>query len=206
MTQTTTRPVGPTWVRFSRPAEGLVLRPARPTDALPLAALKRRVETASYAHLGSPEAFAVRLRERCSAWHLLSLLGEGHLLLTAALHGDLAGLAAARVEVDEQRLPALRLHSAYVERPGLGVGRALTAARLLAGAELGLERVVASSLVGARSAGRRLRNLGLRPAGPSTPCATYPGVGLAHWEGDLATALARALDGAGRGRHLTAVR
>lgn len=180
------------WVRHSRPDEGLVLRPARMADAGSLAALKRRVETRCYAHLGTPEALAVRLRERCSAWHLLTLMGEGHLVLVAELHGEPIGLAAARAEQHDEG-PALRLHSAYVDRPGHGAGQALTAARLRAAADLGIETVVASSLVGAHSAGKRLRQLGLVPDGPTTSCPTFPGVGLAHWRGDVLTALGRSL-------------
>lgn len=176
------------WLRHSRPDAGLLLRPATTSDVGELAALKRRVETRCYAHLGSPEALAVRLRERCTAWHLLTLMGEGHLVLVAELHREVVGLAAARVE-HQNEAPALRLHSAYVERPGYGAGQALTAARLDAAANLGIEQVVASSLVGAHSAGKRLRRLGLVPDGPSTPCPTFPGVGLAHWRGSLGTAL-----------------
>jgi len=176
------------WQRHSRPEDDLLIRPAAMADAGILAALKRRVETRCYAHLGTPEALAVRLRERCSAWHLLTLMGEGHLVLVAELHGEPIGLAAARLERRDDA-PVLRLHSAYVDRPGYGAGQALTAARLQAASDLGIERVVASSLVGAHSAGKRLRRLGLVPDGPITPCPTFPGVGLAHWRGSVTAAL-----------------
>jgi hypothetical protein len=173
---------------LSPPQAGLVLRRATPSDVGPLAALKRRVETRTYAHLGTPEALAVRLRERCSAWHLLTLLGEGDLVLVAEVGRELAGMAAAAVE-ERADGPALRLHSAYVERSGHGAGRALTAARLEAASGLGLERVVASCLVGVHRAQARVQALGMVPDGPATPCSSFPGATLSHWTGSVSTAL-----------------
>lgn len=185
-----TLPARTPWQRHSRPEAGLVLRPAASGDLAPLAALKRRVETRAYSHLGTPEALAERLRLRCTAWHLLTLIGEGHLVLVAEVDGTPAGLAAAGVDRHSGD-GALRLHSAYVEQPGRGVGRALTAARLEAGARQGLSRVVAGALVGAHQAEERLRCLGLVETGPRTPCPTFPGVLLSHWAGSVDTALER---------------
>lgn len=178
------------WQRHSRSEEALLLRRARTDDIASLAAMKRRVESRAYAHLGTPEALAVRLGARCTAWHVLTLLGEGHLVLVAEVRGQLAGMAAAAVEGQVDG-PVLRLHSAYVELTGHGVGRALTAARLEVAAGLGIERVVASCLVGADRAADRLRAFGLVSSGPPTPCPTFPGVLLSHWTGSVVTALER---------------
>lgn len=180
------------WQRYSRPEAGLRLRRATPSDVVELAALKRRVETRCYAHLGTAEALAVRLSARCTAWYLLTCLGEGDLVLVAEVGDELAGLAAATLE-QPQDCPVLRLHSAYVERPGHGAGAALTAARLAAAAGLGIGRVTATALVGAPGAAARLVRLGLVEEGSPTPCPTFPGVALSHWVGSVHTALERAL-------------
>jgi hypothetical protein len=180
------------WQRHSRPTDGLHLRPATPGDVVALAALKRAVEARCYASLGTPEALAVRLRERCSAWYLLTRLGEGDLVLLAELAGRPVGLAAASVTTG-RRGPQLRLHSTYTNLPGYGVGRALTAARLEAGAALGLRTVVADTLVGADAAARRLESLGLVRTGRTRACPTFPGARLSHWTGDLHTARERVL-------------
>ena len=182
----TTTQVHPTpWQRYSRP--GLSLRPAVPTDVVALAGLKRRVESRCYAHLGTPAAMAVRLHRRCTAWYLLSRIGEGDLLLVAEAGGSLVGLGAASLLEG----PTLRLHSAYVEHGGLGAGRALTAARLEAAERLGVEDVVADCFIGADAAADRLRRLGLVETGRGVS-PTFPGVGVSHWAGLVHTALERA--------------
>ncbi|MGZ6826839.1 MAG: GNAT family N-acetyltransferase [Mycobacteriales bacterium] len=181
----------PPW--FPDPGEPL-LRRATPDDVVALAALKRRVERRTHAHLGSEQALSVRLHRRCTAWYLLSRLAAGELLLVAEQDGELLGLGAARVERGTGA-PALHLHSACVERRGLGLGRALTRARLEAGAGLGLQVVTADCLVGPSEeltpAELRLARLGLRETSPRTPSPTFPGAGLSHWSGSLHTALTR---------------
>lgn len=167
-----------------------LLRRATPDDVVELAALKRRVERRCYAHLGTPQALAIRLHRRCTAWHLLTRIAEGDLLLVAEEDGELIGLGAARVD-RHLRGPSLHLHSAYVERPGLGVGRALTRARLRAAADLGIGEVTADLLVGAYGTERRLQSLGMEEVGERTCSPTFPGVLLSHWTGSLHTALER---------------
>src|SRR5690349_21213324 len=93
------------WQVHSR--DDLRLRPATTDDLVPLAALKRRVESRTYAHLGSPEALAIRLHRRCTAWYLLTRIGEGDLLLVAERAGELVGMAAATVQSSFE----VRLHS-----------------------------------------------------------------------------------------------
>jgi hypothetical protein len=167
----------------TRPA--LTLRRADPADVVALAALKRRVETRCYAHLSDGPSLAFRLQERCSAWYLLSRLGEGDLILVAELAGQLIGLAAAAVEPG----PAVRLHSTYVEVHGYGAGRALTLARLGAAAELGIETVVADCLLGAAAAATRLAGLGMHDTGIVVPCPSFPGVRQSRWIGSVRDAL-----------------
>jgi hypothetical protein len=175
------------WQLFSRPLVGLRLRPATPGVVVELAALKRRVETATYGHLGAPEALAARLQQRCTAWYLLTRLGEGDLVLVAEMRDRLIGMAAAAIQPG----PVLRLHSAYVEHAGYGAGRALTATRLEAAARLGVTELVADCLVGAPEAAARLARLGMIELG-RTESPTFPGVDVSHWSGKVRTALERA--------------
>ncbi|MGB8650231.1 MAG: hypothetical protein WCD35_06180 [Mycobacteriales bacterium] len=184
-----TAPVRPTPWELHTP--GLRVRQARAEDLADLAALKRRVERLCYAHLGSAEALAVRLHRRCTAWYLLTCLGAGDLLLVAELEGVPIGLGAARVTGDAGQA-SLHLHSTYVERPGVGAGRALTVARLEAANRLGLRTVTADCLLGAARAAHRLAALGLEDTGRRSASPTFPGVALSHWAGSLHTALDRA--------------
>ena len=165
----------------------LLLRPATTDDVVALAALKRRVERRCYAHLGTAEALSVRLHRRCTAWYLLGRLSAGDLVLVAEQEGTLVGLGCARVEHGAQG-PSLHLHSAYVERPGQGIGTALTLARLQAARALGVRTVTAHCLVGVVTAERRLRALGLVETQARTDSLTFPGVGMSHWAGRLHTA------------------
>lgn len=187
-----TAPVLPTtWETV--PGEPL-LRRATPDDVVALAALKRRVERRTYAHLGTEEALSVRLHRRCTAWHLLGRIAAGDLVLVAELEGELVGLGAASV-VRGEGAPRLHLHSACVEQPGRGIGRALTRSRLEAGAGLGLTKVTADCLVpwqpGLTASELRLARLGLRESGPRSASPTFPGAGLSHWSGSVHTALTR---------------
>ena len=175
------------WQLFSRPLDGLRLRPATPGDVVQLAALKRRVETAAYVHLGTPEALAVRLHRRCTGWYLLTRLGEGDLVLVAEMRDQLIGMAAASIQPGA----VLKLHSAYVEHAGYGAGRALTAARLEAADRLGVTELAADCLVGATEAAARLASLGMIEIG-RTESPTFPGVDVSHWSGMVGTALERA--------------
>jgi hypothetical protein len=179
----------PAW--HALPDEPL-LRQAAPGDLVELAALKRRVERRCYAHLGTAEALSVRLHRRGTAWYLLGLLAAGDLVLLAEHDGALVGLGAARVE-RRDGVPQLHLHAAAVDRSGLGAGRALTRARLRAGADLGLAVVTADCLVGAFRAEARLRRLGLTEVGERTASPTFPGAGLSHWAGSLHTAMERVI-------------
>ena len=182
-----TTPIHPTpWQMFSRPLDGLRLRPATPGDVVQLAALKRRVETATYGHLGTAEALAVRLHRRCTGWYLLTRIGEGDLVLVGEMRDQLIGMAAASI----QHGPVLKLHSAYVEHAGYGAGKALTAARLEAADRLGVTDVVADSLAGVPEAAARLAALGMVEVGRSES-PTFPGVDVSHWSGKVGTALER---------------
>lgn len=191
-----TAPVHPTpWALASRPSDGLVVRRAAVDDVVELAALKRRVETRCYADLGSPEALAVRLHRRCTAWYLLTRIGEGDLLLVAEAEGRLAGLGAARIDRRPGGRPVLHLHGTYVEANGLGFGKALTRARLEAADRLGLTVVTADCLVPRhrterRPAERRLAGLGLAELGPATDSPTFPGALVSHWAGTVSEVLA----------------
>lgn len=174
------------WQLYSRPLEGLRLRPATPGDVVELAALKRRVERATYGHLGTPEALNVRLHRRCTAWYLLTRIGEGDLVLVAEMRDRLVGMAAASLLPG----PVLRLHSAYVEHAGYGAGRALTATRLEAAHRLGVGELVADCLVGVPEAAARLAALGLTETGRSVS-PSFPGIDVSHWSGKVRTALER---------------
>jgi L-amino acid N-acyltransferase YncA len=166
------------------------IRRATADDVVELAALKRRVERRCYAHLGTPEALAVRLHRRCTAWYLLGRISAGDLVLVAEDELGLLGLGAAQIE---RRLgkPVLHLHSTYVDQPGQGVGAALTRARLSAANALGVRTVTADCFVGAAEPARRVRMLGLVEMGQRTASPTYPGAALSHWAGSLQTALDR---------------
>lgn len=190
-----TAPVHPTpWALASRPSEGLVLRRATVDDVVELAALKRRVERRCYADLGSEEALTVRLHRRCTAWYLLTRIGEGDLVLVAEADGRVAGLGGARVERRPGGRPVLHLHGTYVEATGLGVGKALTRARLEAADRLGLTVVTADCLVprgrpAPRPAELRLAAMGMAEVSPPTDSPTFPGVLVSHWAGAVADVL-----------------
>ena len=185
----TTTQIHPTpWQLHSRPLDGLRIRPATPGDVVELAGLKRRVECATYAHLGTPEALNVRLHRRCTAWYVLTRIGEGDLVLVAEMRDQLVGTAAASLLPG----PVLRLHSAYVEHSGYGAGRALTAARLEAADRLGVREVVADCLVGVPEAADRLTALGVVQSGRSVS-TSFPGVDVSHWSGMVRTALERVI-------------
>jgi hypothetical protein len=175
------------WDLHSRPHDGLRLRPAAFDDVVQLAALKRRVEAATYGHLGTPEALALRLHRRCTGWYLLTRIGEGDLVLVAETGDRLVGMAAASVQPG----PGLKLHSAYVEHGGYGAGRALTASRLEAADRLGIEDLAADCLVGVPQAASRLAALGMAETGRSAS-SSFPGVDVSHWSGKVGTALRRA--------------
>lgn len=159
----------------------LTVREVLAEDLAPVAALKRRVERRDYAGLASPDALAVRLHRRGTAWWLLGRLAAGDLLLLAEVDGLVVGLGAARWDGD-----AVHLHSGCVE--GYGAGRALLSARLEAARGLGLTRVTANAFVGSAAEGR-LGLLGMERRGPDTPSLTFPGVPLSHWSGTVHTAL-----------------
>ena len=188
-------PVHPTpWALASRP--DLTVRRAAVDDVVALAALKRRVERRCYADLGNEEALRVRLHRRGTAWHLLTRLGEGDLVLLAEVNGVLAGLGAARVDRRPSGEPVLHLHSTYVEVIGAGVGAALTRARLDAADRLGVRDVTADCLVprrrdGLRPAELRLARLGLVEVGVPTDSPTFPGAQVSHWRGRVQEALHR---------------
>jgi hypothetical protein len=194
-----TAPVHPTpwdlpwdlpWGPHSRAGDSLRIRRASPEDLIELAALKRRVERACYAHLGTPEALAIRLHRRGTAWFLLGRIAAGELLLVAEHEDTLVGLGAARIDRAGGE-PRLHLHSTYVERRGLGAGRAITRSRLEAADRLGLRTVTADCLVGATSSEERLHELGLVEVAARTQSPTFPRVGVSHWAGSLQTALDR---------------
>jgi hypothetical protein len=168
----------------------LRIRRATADDVIGLAALKRRVERRCYAHLGTPEALAVRLHRRCTAWYLLGRISAGDLVLLAEDELGLLGLGAARID-QLPTGPVLHLHSSYADQAGQGVGRALTLARLRTAAALDVRTVTADCFVGATESARRLHRLGLREVGVRTPSPTYPGVTLSHWAGSLHTAQER---------------
>jgi hypothetical protein len=170
------------------PTAGPQIRRAVPDDVVELAALKRRVERRCYAHLGTPEALAIRLHRRCTAWYLLGRISAGDLVLVAQDEGGLLGLGAARVD-RRPAGPVLHLHSTYVDQSGHGAGRALTQARLRAGHALGIVTITADCLVGVPEAARRLRLMGLVEVAERTASPTYPGVTLSHWAGSLHTAI-----------------
>lgn len=185
-----TAPAQPVAWTFPLPSDDLRIRRATEHDAVELAALKRRVERRCYAHLGTPEALAIRLHRRCTAWYLLSRISAGDLVLVAQDELGLLGMAAARIDCSPLG-PRLHLHSTYVEQPGHGVGRALTRARLGAAVALGVRDVTADCFVGAHEPARRLRLLGLSEVGHPTASVTYPGTSLSHWVGSLHTGVGR---------------
>ena len=164
------------------------IRRATAADVVELAALKRRVERRCYAHLGTPEALAIRLHRRCTAWYLLGRISAGDLVLVAEDELGLLGLGAARIHRPPSG-PVLHLHSAYADQPGHGVGRALTLARLSAAHVLGMRTVTADCFVGATEPTRRMHMLGLVEVGERTASPTYPGAALSHWAGSLQTAM-----------------
>lgn len=166
---------------------GVRLRVATHDDLDALAGLKRRVETATYGHLATPAALAVRHHRRCTAWFLRTLLAKGDLLLVAEQDQGLVGMAAAAFRPG----PLLRLHSAYVETPGLGLGRLLTTSRLEEAHRRGIDAVSADSFVGVPAAAARLAALGMVQTGRS-PSPTFPGVDVLHWSGKVEVALERA--------------
>jgi L-amino acid N-acyltransferase YncA len=185
-----TSPARPVEWSIPLPTCDLRIRRATVDDVVELAALKRRVERRCYAHLGTPEALAIRLHRRCTAWYLLGRISAGDLVLVAEDELGLLGLGAAQID-RRAAGPVLHLHSTYVDQPGQGVGRALTRARLSAAHALGVRTVTADCFVGGPESARRMHLLGLVEVGERTASPTYPGAALSHWAGSLQTALDR---------------
>ncbi len=145
--------------------DGLIVRLADPGELAQIAQLKRTVELETYAGLGTRPELEARIGTRCTAEFLARCRPPGDALFDATREAELIGMGAVRLRRETSGSDAsgggggtvAHLHSLYCRLRRLGVGRAVTEARLAWARANGATSVTADCFVGKDAAARTSR-------------------------------------------------
>jgi hypothetical protein len=159
-------------------AEGLYLRVASLADAAALAAIKREVEDATYASLGTAEEHAQGLAEFCSPEYLRGLIADEQ---TTVLMAEFLGEPVALCAITRDPDGPPKLHAVYSRLRGRQVGLHLvsSAAKLIVAERH--EEIRCEIFEGNMGARKYFEALGFREAG-SRPSDTYHSQQLVQYE------------------------
>lgn len=163
---------------MAQTAGGLDLRVASLADAPALASIKRDVEDATYADLGTPEEHARGLTEFCSPEYLRVLIADQQ---TTVLLAEFAGEPVALCSVTRDAEAPPKLHAVYSRVRGRQVGLHLvsTAAKLIIAEHH--DKIQCEIFEGNRSARRYFEALGFREV-DKRPSDTYESQQLIRFE------------------------